>query len=109
MNGPERADAAELAGSSASSAFTWKDYSRFVQVAPVERGWLVLWGRYRDVGRDRQLAGQRTYTDLGGARRRVADAVLELTRDPGLVSEALARFDRAPWPRHTPAPSTDPL
>ena len=38
------------------SVFTWKDFSRFVQVAPVERGWLVLWGHFRDAGRTRELS-----------------------------------------------------
>ena len=77
------------------SVFTWKDFSRFVQVALVERGWLVLWGHYRDGGRSRDLAGQRTYVDLGGVRRRVADSVFELTKRPELVAEAIAQFDRA--------------
>jgi hypothetical protein len=101
--------AAEPAGSLATSPFVWKDFSRFVQVAPVQRGWLVLWGRYREMGRDRELLGNRTYVDLASARRRVADAVLELTRDPALVAEALVRFDRTPWPRHEPVPPSDPL
>ena len=109
MTGRENAPARERVDSSATDPFTWKDYSRFVQVAPVERGWLVLWGRFRQMGRVRELEGSRTYIDLGGARRRVADAVLELTGDPALVAEALVRFDRAPWPRHTPAPPLEPL
>ncbi|HJT92401.1 MAG TPA: hypothetical protein VJ777_10710 [Mycobacterium sp.] len=82
------------------SCFIWKDYSRFVEIAPVERGWLVLWGEYRDGGRSRELHGNRTYIDLAGARRRVADAVFELTRDPELVAEALVRFDRTAFPAH---------
>jgi hypothetical protein len=79
------------------SAFTWRDHSRFVEVAPVESGWLVLWGWHRDMGRTRVLTGNRTYADLDGARRRVADAVFELTADAGLVGEALVQFDRTPF------------
>ena len=91
------------------SIFTWKDFSRFVQVAPVERGWLVLWGHYRDGGRSRDLVGQRTYVDLIGVRRRVADSVFELTRQPELVAEAVARFDRASINERSPQPLPDPL
>jgi hypothetical protein len=76
------------------AAFDWKDHSRFVSVAPVDCGWLVLWGRWHDLGRRRELLGSQTYLDLRGARRRVADAVLELTGDPALVAEAMVRFDR---------------
>jgi hypothetical protein len=90
-------------------AYSWKDFSRFVQVAPVTLGWLVLWGEYRDMGRIRDLAGQRTYADLAGARRRVADAVFELTRNPALVAEALVLFDRTPFPDHTPSELPTPL
>jgi hypothetical protein len=91
------------------SVFTWKDFSRFVQVAPVERGWLVLWGRFRDGGRTRDLAGQRTYVDLSGVRRRVADSVFELTRSSEFVTEAMIRFDRTQFPDHQPASLPDPL
>jgi hypothetical protein len=93
----------------ARSVFTWKDFSRFVQVAPVERGWLVLWGHFRDAGRSRDLAGQRTYADLSGVRRRVADSVLELTKSSELVAEAMIRFDRTPFPVHIPSPLPEPL
>jgi hypothetical protein len=91
------------------SIFTWKDFSRFVQVAPVERGWLVLWGHFRDAGRGRDLAGQRTYADLSGVRRRVADSVFELTKRSELVAEAMIRFDRTSFPVHRPAPLADLL
>jgi hypothetical protein len=91
------------------SVFAWKDFSRFVQVAPVERGWLVLWGHFRDAGRARNLAGQRTYADLSGVRRRVADSVFELARSFELVAEAMIRFDRTPFPVHRPTPLPDPL
>ena len=93
----------------AATPFIWKDFSRFVEVAPVERGWLVLWGTFREAGRTRELAGSRTYVDLPGARRRVADAVFELTRDLALVAEAMAGFDRTPFPPHAVTPLPDPL
>jgi hypothetical protein len=85
-----------------SSPFVWKDFSRFVEVAPVALGWLVLWGRYREMGRVRELAGSRTYISLSGVRRRVGDSVLELTRNPALAGEAMALFDRTRFPEHTP-------
>jgi hypothetical protein len=91
------------------SVFTWKDFSRFVQVAPVERGWLVLWGHFRHGGRTRSLVGQRTYADPSGVRRRVADSVFELTRSSELVTEAMIRFDRTQFPVHQPASLPDPL
>ncbi len=91
------------------SVFTWKDFSRFVQVAPVERGWLVLWGHFRQRGRTRDLAGQRTYANLTGVRRRVADSVFELTRSSELVAEAMIRFDRTSFPTHMPSHLRDPL
>jgi hypothetical protein len=92
-----------------AAIYTWQHFSRFVQVAPVELGWLVLWGRYHDMGRTRELAGNRTYLDLAGARRRVADAVFELTRNPALVTEALIQFDRTPFPSHPGRELPSPL
>jgi hypothetical protein len=92
-----------------AETWTWKDHSRFVQVAPVQRGWLVLWGRYQGHSGARMLEGERTYTDLAGARRRVADAVFELTRDLALVAEALVQFDRARFPRHVVPAAIDSL
>ena len=100
-------DQSEIRLSSAAddrTVFSWKDYSRFVQVAPVERGWLVLWGHFRQGGLARDLAGQRTYVDLSGVRRRVADSVFELTTSSELVAEAMIRFDRTPFPVHLPTP-----
>jgi hypothetical protein len=76
-------------------AFDWQDYGRFVRAAAVEQGWFVYWGHHRDQGRTRVVAGSRTYADLDGARRRIADAVLELTGKEALVAEALVRFDRS--------------
>lgn len=85
--------------SETSTPYSWKDFSRFVDVAPVRQGWLVIWGRYHDLGSRRELRGNRIYTSLPGARRRVAEAVLELTHDPVLVTEALTQFDRTSFTR----------
>ena len=106
---PESRPTSRVDAVAAVAPFAWKDFSRFVEAAPVERGWLVLWGVYREAGRRRELAGSRTYLTLAGARRRVADAVFELTRDPALVAEAVGRFDRTPFAPHTAAPLPDPL
>jgi hypothetical protein len=91
------------------SIFIWRDFSRFVHVAPVERGWLVIWGHFRHGGRTRDLAGQRTYADLSGARRRVADSVFELTRSSELVAESMVRFDRTLFPVQIPSRLPEPL
>ncbi len=72
-------------------------------------GWLVLWGQYEELGRRKVLAGNRTYADLVGARRRIADAVLELTRKPALAAEALGLLERSPLPPHPPVRLPDPL
>src|SRR5688572_776293 len=50
-------------------AFVWKDFSRYVEVHPVQTGWLVVWGRYEDQGQRKLLLGNRTYPTLAGARR----------------------------------------
>ena len=89
--------------------YTWTHFSRFVEVHPVQRGWLVLWGRYEDLGRRKVLTGNRTYPDLDAARRRVADAVLELTRRPVLAAEAIALFDRTPLPERADPELLEPL
>lgn len=81
-------------------SFVWKDFSRFVELHAVRTGWLVLWGRYADAGRRKLLTGNQTYTDLGSARRRLIDAVLELTGEQRLAAEALALLNRAPLPAH---------
>jgi hypothetical protein len=94
--------------SPAGPAFTWQDYGRFVQAGPVEQGWLVFWGHHRDQGLTRVVAGNRTYVELEGARRRVADAVLELTRDEALVAEALVRFDRTRFSNRVSPVRRDP-
>lgn len=84
----------------AEPAFSWKSFSRFVEVYPVQTGWLVLWGRYELQGARRVLAGQRVYADLGGVRARLADAVEDLTGKRELVAEAAMLFDRASLPDH---------
>ena len=93
----------------ATGGFVWKDFSRFVEVAPVRTGWLVLWGRYEAQGARKVLLGNRTYTTLAGARRRFADAALELTRDPRLVADGLTLFDRHPFPHREPIRLPEPL
>ena len=79
-------------------SFVWKDFSRFVELHAVRTGWLVLWGRYADAGRRKLLAGNQTYTDLDGARRRVIDAVHELTGNQRHAAEALMLLNRARLP-----------
>lgn len=79
-------------------AFAWKDFSRFVELHPVVTGWLVLWGTYTDAGKRKLLAGNQTYVNLDGVRRRVADAVQELTGEQRLAAEALALLDRTSLP-----------
>lgn len=96
----EGVGAARLGG---EAAFVWKDHSRFVELHPVRTGWLVVWGRYEELGRRKVLAGNRTYADIEGARRRLADAVIELTRKPALAAEALGLLERTPLPAHAPA------
>jgi hypothetical protein len=80
--------------------FEWKDHSRFIEVRPVETGWLVLWGRYEDKGRRKLHAGNSVYLTLDGARRRVADAAMELTKSRTLAAEAVQTFDWFPFPNH---------
>ena len=96
-------------GADAPTPFVWKDFSRYVEVHPVQTGWLVLWGRYEEQGKRKILFGNRTYPTLDGARRRVGDAALELTRKPVLAAEALMFFDRFPFPDHRPNALPDPL
>src|ERR1700755_1178033 len=74
--------------------FIWKDFSRYVEVHPVRTGWLVVWGYYADAGAKKNITGNRTYASLAAARRRVADAAMELTHKTSLAEEALQAFDR---------------
>ena len=90
-------------------AFAWKSFARFVEVYPVQTGWLTLWGRYEQQGAVRRLAGQRVYADLAGVRGRLDDAVQELTGQRALAEEALILFDRHRFPSHTAEPLAEPL
>jgi hypothetical protein len=89
-------------------SFVWNDHGRFVEVHPVERGWLVVWGHYEDLGAVRIDAGNAMYRTLNGVRRRVADAALELTRSPQTATEATKLFDLHAFPEHRTA-LPDPL
>jgi hypothetical protein len=89
--------------------FVWKDHSRYVEVLPVTTGWFVVWGRYEDGGRRKLIAGNQVYTSRSGARRRVADAVLDLTRRPNLAAEAVFAFDGFAFPAHEAAELPAPL
>ncbi|MDQ3654287.1 MAG: hypothetical protein M3457_04315 [Chloroflexota bacterium] len=79
-------------------SFVWKDFSRFVELHAVQTGWLVLWGRYTGGGKRKLLAGNQTYADLDSARRRLIDAVRELTGQDRLAAEALVLLNRAHLP-----------
>jgi hypothetical protein len=81
-------------------SFIWNDHGRFVEVHPVRTGWLVVWGHYEDLGAIRINEGNATYTSLAGARRRVADAALELTRSPQTAADATKLFDFHAFPEH---------
>ena len=83
-----------------SASFVWNDHGRFVEVHPVETGWLVVWGHYEDMGSVRKTEGNEVYATLEGARGRVVDAALELTRSPQATSEALRRFTLHRFPEH---------
>lgn len=82
-------------------SFIWNDHGRFVEVHPVDTGWLVVWGRYEDMGRVRTNGGNATYLTLNGVRRRVADAALELTRSPQAAANAVRLFGLHAFPEHT--------
>jgi hypothetical protein len=86
----------------AEPAFEWKDYSRFVNIYPVERGWLVVWGKYEDLGARKLVYGNQVYRDLGGVKRRLAMSIIELTANPSLVDDAFALLTRQGLPPHEP-------
>lgn len=88
-------------------SFIWTDTGRFAEVHPVTTGWLVVWGHYEDFGAVRVDEGNATYESLDGARRRLADAALELTRSPQAATDATVLFDYHAFPAHDadiPAP-----
>jgi hypothetical protein len=84
-------------------SFVWTDSGRFVEVHPVTTGWLVVWGHYEDFGTIRVDEGNATYASLAGARRRLADAALELTRSPQVATDAMVLFDYHHFPSHDAA------
>lgn len=90
--------------------YEWKDHSRYVDVVPVQTGWLVSWGHFEDLGNKQFIHGSRVYRDEAGVRRRLADAVMEFTRRPSEAQDALALLDRrGGLPNHRPAPLKEPL
>lgn len=83
--------------------YAWVDHSRFVEIYPVSTGWLVLWGRYEEMGAVRTLAGSRVYTSAEGARRRLAWAIVGFTRKRVDARDALRLLDRqGGLPGHRP-------
>jgi hypothetical protein len=85
--------------------YDWKDHSRFVEIYPVSSGWLVLWGKYEEMGAVRTLAGSRIYRTGAGARRRLAWSIIGLTRNPVDARDALRLLDRqGGLPAHKPRP-----
>lgn len=82
-------------------SFIWNDHGRFVEVHPVKTGWLVVWGHHEDFGAIRINEGNATYGSLAGARRRLADAALEITRRPQAAADATRLFDFHTFPQHT--------
>lgn len=90
--------------------YAWKDHSRYVEIIPVQTGWLVNWGHYERMGAVKHIHGSRIYRDEAGARRRLADAVIQFTRNPADARHALALLDRrGGLPKHRPAPLKAPL
>jgi hypothetical protein len=90
--------------------YEWKDHSRYVEIIPVETGWLVNWGIYEQMGAVKRIHGTRVYRDDAGVRRRLADAIIAFTRNPAEARDALMLLDRrGGLPRHRPAPLKIPL
>jgi hypothetical protein len=90
-------------------AFAWRDHSRYLEVVPVRTGWLVVWGRYEEMGKRRLTLGNRVYRDLAGVRRRVVDAVMELTNNRQEAADALGLLTAKGLPDHSPAELPTPL
>jgi hypothetical protein len=90
-------------------AYSWRDHSRYVEIVPVRTGWLVLWGRYEDMGRRRITLGNRVYRDLAGVRRRLVDTIVELTGIRRDAIDALTLLNRRGLPDHTPQDLPAPL
>ncbi|CAN5633427.1 hypothetical protein BH23CHL3_BH23CHL3_01020 [soil metagenome] len=81
-------------------AFIWNDHSRFVEVHPVRLGWLVVWGHHEDLGSIRIQEGNAQYRSLDGARRRLVDSALEVTRSHRAAADAARMFDFFSFPEH---------
>lgn len=90
-------------------AFAWRDHSKYVEVVPVRTGWLVVWGRYEEMGKRRLTLGNRIYRDIAGVRRRVVDAVMELTHNQQEALDALGLLMAKGLPDYVPAALPDPL
>lgn len=90
-------------------AYSWRDHSRYLEVVPVRTGWLVVWGRFEEMGQRRLTLGNRVYRDLAGVRRRVVDVVLELTGNQQEAIDALALMNVRGLPEHTALQLPDPL
>lgn len=91
------------------SAFIWNDHGRFVEVHPIRMGWIVVWGHYEDFGEIRIDEGNAMYRSLDGARRRLVDAALELTRSPQAAVDAAQLFDFFSFPEHEAEALPEPL
>ena len=90
--------------------YQWLDHSRYVEVLPVQTGWLVNWGLYKELGRIKLIYGTRTYRDEAGVRRRLAASVIAFTKKADEARDALMLLDRqGGLPRHRPAPLKDSL
>jgi hypothetical protein len=90
--------------------YQWMDHSRYVEVIPVQTGWLVNWGLYKELGKIKLIYGTRTYRDESGVRRRIAATVLDFTKRPSEANDALTLLDRqGGLPMHRPAPLKNPL
>lgn len=94
----------EPVAQSAVTAFSWSHQGCFVELHPVQTGWLMVWGRREDGGRRKVAVGNRVYPTLCDARRRLADAVVELTHQRRLAAEALDLFEQTRFlPHRAPA------
>ena len=83
-----------------ASTFEWRDHSRFVRVSRVATGWLVIWGRYFDLGQTTEIEGTRLYASQRGLAERVGAAAAEVTGRGALAAEATTSFSI--WSAHHP-------
>lgn len=93
----------------APNAFVWNDHGRFVEVHPIRLGWLVIWGRHEDLGSIRIQEGNAQYRSLDGARRRLVDAALEVTRSHRAAADAARMFDFFAFPEHEVGSLPEPM